>query len=54
MDDMAVMSKRAVNAQKFKHNIKRHWEITNHGPIKWFLGFEIRRDRRMKTISINQ
>ena len=53
-DDMAVMSKQAVDAQKFKHNIKRHWEITDHGPIKWFLGFEIRRNRRMKTISINQ
>ena len=51
---MAVTSKRAADAQKFKDNIKRHWEITDHGPIKWFLGFEIRRDRRAKTISINQ
>jgi hypothetical protein len=35
-------------------NIKQFWEITDHGPIKWFFGFEIRRDRKAKTILIYQ
>ena len=53
-DDMAVTSKRAVDAKNFKSEIKKYWEITDHGPIGWFLGFEIKRDRKAKTLSINQ
>ena len=53
-DDMAVTSKRATDAAKFKSNIKRFWEITDHGPISWFLGFQIKRDRKARTLSINQ
>ena len=53
-DDMALTSKRAVDAERFKSEIKKFWEITDHGPIKWFLGFEIKRDRDTRTISINQ
>jgi hypothetical protein len=53
-DDMAVTSKQPINAERFKLNIKRFWEITDHGPIKWFLGFKIRRDRKAKMILINQ
>ena len=32
-DDMALTSKRAIDAAKFKAEIKRFWEITDHGPI---------------------
>ena len=53
-NDMAVTSKRAVDILKLKDKIKKHWEITDHGPISWFLGFEIKRDQKAKTISINQ
>ena len=28
--------------------------ITDHGPIKWFLGFQIKRNRESGTLSINQ
>jgi len=51
---MAVTSKHAVDAEKFKSDIRKFWEITDHGPIKWFLGFEIKRDRDTRTIAINQ
>ena len=51
-DDMAVTSKRGEDARKFKSDIKR--EITDNGPIKWFLGFKIKHDRKAKTIAINQ
>ena len=53
-DDMAVTSKRMDDAKRFKAEIAKHWDITDHGPIKWFLGFEIRRDRKSRTIAINQ
>ena len=53
-NDMAVTLKRAVNILKLKDEIKKHWEITDHGPISWFLGFEIKWDQKAKTISINQ
>jgi hypothetical protein len=53
-DDMAVTSKHAVDAENFKSDIRKFWEITDHGPIKWFLGFEIKRDRNARTIAINQ
>ena len=48
------MSKRGEDAKKFKSDIKRFWDITDNGPIKWFLGFEIKHDRKAKTIAINQ
>jgi len=41
-DDMAVTSKRASDVIKFKLEIKGFWEIRDHGPINWFLGFQIR------------
>ena len=55
-DDMAVTSKRKADAERIKAEIKKYWEITDHGPIKWFLGFrvEIKRDRKSRTIAINQ
>ena len=39
---------------RFKEEIRRYWEITDNGPIRWFLGFQIERDRSAQTISINQ
>ena len=53
-NDMAVTSKRKVNAEKFKLMIKRFWDITNHRLIKWFLGFKVRQNRKEKSIFINQ
>ena len=43
-DDMAVTSKRAEDITRFKADIQRYWEITDNGPICWFLGFQISRD----------
>ena len=53
-DDMAVTSTRSVDAEQFKSNVKHFWDITDHGPIKWFLGFEIKRNQKSRTVSINQ
>ena len=35
-DDMAVTSRRSVDTEKFKRNIKTFWDITNHRPIDGF------------------
>src|SRR5271170_7555962 len=51
---MAVTSKRKVDVERFKTNIKKQWEITDNGLINWFLGFQIKRDRKARTLSINQ
>ena len=53
-DDMALTSKQMVDAKKFKTEIRCRWDITDHRPINWFLGFEIKHDREARTISINQ
>ena len=53
-DNMALTSKCAEDAQHFKSEIKRFWDITDHGPIKWFLGFEIKRDQDTRMLAINQ
>ena len=43
-DDMALTSKQVEDIAKFKEEIKRHCEIMDNGSIKWFLGFEIKRN----------
>jgi Reverse transcriptase (RNA-dependent DNA polymerase) len=53
-DDMAVTSKRTVDIKHFKSEIKKHWDITDHGPIKWFLDFKIRKNQESRTLSIHQ
>ena len=44
MDDMAVTSKQAEDITRFKADIQHYWEITDNGPICWFLGFQISRN----------
>ena len=53
-DDMAVTLKHAANTERFKSMVKEHWEMTDHGPIQWFLGFKIKRNHKARMISINQ
>ena len=40
-DDMALTTKCAEDAEKVKSEIRKFWDITDHGPIQWFLGFEV-------------
>jgi hypothetical protein len=35
---LAIMSKRSEDAKRFKSEVKQFWDITDHGPIDWFLG----------------
>ena len=54
MDDMAVTSKHASDITKFKREIQEHFMIADGGKLCWFLGFEIKCDQTVWTVSINQ
>jgi hypothetical protein len=51
---MAITSKQAADIARLKSEIRQHWEITDGGEMHWYLGFEIKRDRAARTVSINQ
>lgn len=53
-DDMAFTSTTSNGIKTFKDEIREHWEFTDHGEIKWLLGFQVRRDREAGTVAINQ
>ena len=53
-DDMAITGNSDQAVTRFKNEIKRVYEITDLGNLRWFLGMEIKRDRAVCTISINQ
>ena len=40
-DNMAVTLKCPEDIVRFKEEIRKYWEITDNGPIHWFLGFQI-------------
>jgi hypothetical protein len=53
-DDMALTSKPVADIKKLKSEIRQHWEITDGGEMRWYLGFAIKWDWVAQTISINQ
>ena len=53
-DDMVITGNSDQAVMHFKNEIKRVYEITDLGDLCWFLGMEIKHNRAMRTISINQ
>jgi hypothetical protein len=53
-DDMAVAGSSRKVVDDFKAELGTHFKITDDGEIHWLLGFEIVRDRKARTIAINQ
>ena len=47
-DDMALTTKCPTDAERVKSEIRNFWDISDHGPIQWFLGFEVKRDHTAK------
>ena len=41
-DDMIIASERISNIEQFKSKICLHWDISDLGEIRWYLGFEIK------------
>jgi hypothetical protein len=53
-DDMAVAGSNRKVVDDFKTELGTHFKITDDGEIHWLLGFEILRDRKARTIALNQ
>ena len=53
-DDMAVIGSTIDVVKSFKRGIASHFGVADLGKIHWYLGFEIKRNRKLRTISINQ
>ena len=53
-DDMAITGNSDQAVTRFKHEIKKVYEITNLGDLHWFVGMEIKCNCAARTISINQ
>ena len=53
-DDMVITSKKNSNVEKFKLDLKKHWEITDLREIGWYLGFAVKCNHQAHTISLNQ
>ena len=53
-DDMIIASKWLQDVIRLKAELKKHWDLSDMGEIKWYLSFEVKWDRPQRTISINQ
>ncbi|CAK1360488.1 unnamed protein product [Cercospora beticola] len=51
---MLIFSPNISLAKEFKTNISKHLEISDLGPIKYYLGIEVSRDRPNKVITLSQ
>jgi hypothetical protein len=54
VDDLCVAASTKVEMKTFKEELKKHFEITDLGPVKWILGIRVTRDRVACTISLDQ
>ncbi|HEV7737050.1 MAG TPA: reverse transcriptase domain-containing protein [Chlamydiales bacterium] len=54
VDDMAVAASNGDEIKQVAHDLNKHFEIVDLGPIKWLLGIAIERDRKSRTISLSQ
>jgi hypothetical protein len=53
-DDMVVAENTQKALNKFKEELRKHFKITDLGPLKWLLNFEVQRDWAACTISLTQ
>ena len=54
VDDILLASNNRIKLKKIKTNLARNFDMTNIGEPKSFLGLEIQRDRKLRTLKINQ
>ena len=54
VDDVVIFGKDVQEIQKLKKALKNEYKISDGGAIKYCLGWEIKRDRKKRLLSINQ
>jgi Reverse transcriptase (RNA-dependent DNA polymerase) len=53
-DDFTIISESDSSTELLKKQIRKHWGISDLGPINWLLGMKISRDAKSRTISLCQ
>jgi hypothetical protein len=54
VDNFCVAASSKGEMKLFKEELKKHFEITDLGPVSWILGIRVTRDRVARTISLDQ
>ena len=54
VDDMAVTSKHLAHIERFKSQLREHFEISDLGELSWLLGLKVERRRAERTITLSQ
>ena len=54
VDDLTIVTSTVELMKKVKDEISKDFRITDLGEIHWILGFEVKRDREKRTISLSQ
>ena len=54
IDDMAATANNTVTLECIITALRRIIDLADMGPIKWFLGMCVSRNRRLRTISLSQ
>ncbi|HEV7735827.1 MAG TPA: reverse transcriptase domain-containing protein [Chlamydiales bacterium] len=54
VDDMAVAASTGDEIRQVAHDLNKHFEMVDLGPIKWMLGIAIEHNRKLRTISLSQ
>ena len=54
VDDMSLFAERIETIQQLKQQLKSKYEMTDLGEMKRFLGIEFTRDRKARTMRLNQ
>ena len=52
--NIIITSRRKADISKLKLEVRHFWEMTDMDEISWYPGFEIRRNRSCRMVSINQ
>jgi hypothetical protein len=53
-DDMVIAGNTRTVVNSFKRELRKHFEITDLGELKWLLRFEVKHNCKVRTIAINQ
>jgi len=54
VDDLTIVTSTVELMSRVKEELKKEFKISDLGEIHWILGFDVKRNREMKTISLSQ
>ena len=54
VDDCSILASNCQLSEDFKVSFNKHVEISDLGPLRWFLGIQVHRDREQRMLSLSQ